>query len=133
MIGDALRGYLALANGMSEVTKARAGAAVRALVAQGELTAGQASALAEDLRRTSRTNRDALLAIVRQEVDRALNRAGLAGADQVDALDRRLRLVERKLAASPRPAPARTARARGTAAGKRSEAAPALADPGTGE
>lgn len=46
----------------------------------------------------------ALLLLVRQEAERALNRAGLATAEQVDALDRRLRLVERKLAATGRKA-----------------------------
>lgn len=86
MIGQALRGYLDLANGLTQAPRA------------------QAAALAEDLLRTSRANRAALSALIRQEVDRGLARAGLASAEALDVLDRRLRAVERQLAATKRAA-----------------------------
>jgi polyhydroxyalkanoate synthesis regulator phasin len=77
MVKDALRGYLALASGVTEVTAARARAAARVLVEQGESTAGQISTLAEDLMETSRRNREGLVLIVRHEVEAALRRLGL--------------------------------------------------------
>ena len=45
----ALKAYLSLATGLTEVTRLRAVAAARALVSSGEATAEQVSSLAEDL------------------------------------------------------------------------------------
>src|SRR3954447_12473485 len=97
MVKDALRGYLALASGVTEVTAARARAAARVLVEQGESTAGQVTALAEDLVATSRRNREGLLLIVRHEVDTALRLLGLGPAGDIDALDQRVRRLEQTL------------------------------------
>ncbi len=94
MMRDALRGYLGLASGISEVTLARATAAAKALAAQGEATAEQVSTLAEDLVDTSRRNREALSTLVRYEVEQALRRLGLAPADEVVALTERVRRLE---------------------------------------
>ena len=122
MVKDALRGYLALASGVTEVTAARARAAARSLVEQGESTAGQVSALAEDLMATSRRNREGLLLIVRNEVETTLRRLGLGSAGDVDALAQRVRRLEQALretersrgatttATPARPAPAKTAK-----------------------
>lgn len=93
-IGDAVRGYLALASGLTEVTRERAKAAAQSLAAQSE----QAGALAEDLWRTSRANRVAMVELIRQETERVLRRAGLASADRLRDLEARLRSVERQLA-----------------------------------
>jgi polyhydroxyalkanoate synthesis regulator phasin len=108
MFGDALRGYLALATGLTDVTRARATAAAKALVAQGEATRQQASMLAEDLLKTSRSNRDALVALVRYEIDRALKRAGLATAESVTQLEERLRELEKQSRQRPSPTPRKT-------------------------
>lgn len=95
---DALKSYLALAGGVTEVTRQRALAAAKALVAQGEATAEQVSSLAEDLLTQSRQNREAVLALVAFEVDRALSRVGLATADELTALTERVRHLEAQLA-----------------------------------
>ena len=95
---DALKSYLALASGVTEVTKQRAQAAAKALVAQGEATAEQVTSLAEDLRTQSRQNREAVVALVGFEVDRALGRVGLASADEVTSLTERVRALESRLA-----------------------------------
>jgi polyhydroxyalkanoate synthesis regulator phasin len=95
MVREAVRGYLALATGMTEVTAGRARAAAKALVQQGEATAGQVSALAEDLISTSRRNRESLALLVRHEVEQAVKRLGLAPAGDVEELTRRVRELER--------------------------------------
>jgi polyhydroxyalkanoate synthesis regulator phasin len=95
MVREAVRGYLALATGMTEVTAGRARAAAKALVEQGEATAGQVSALAEDLISTSRRNRESLALLVRHEVEQAVKRLGLAPAGDVEELTRRVRELER--------------------------------------
>lgn len=95
MVREALRGYLSLASGLSDVTAARARAAARALVEQGEATAGQVTALAEDLITTSRRNRESLALLVRHEVEQAVRRLGLAAAGDTEELTRRIRQLER--------------------------------------
>ena len=94
---DALKSYLALAGGVTQLTRRRALAAARALVSQGEATAEQVTALAEDLLAQTRQNREAVAALVAFEVDRALGRLGLATADEVTALTGRVRDLEREL------------------------------------
>src|SRR4051812_5094867 len=95
MVREALRGYVALANGLTEVTAGRARAAAKALAEQGEATAGQVSALAEDLVNTSRRNRESLVLLVRHEVEQAVKRLGMAPAGDVEELTRRVRELER--------------------------------------
>src|SRR3954469_3256454 len=95
MVREALRGYVALANGLTEVTAGRARAAAKALAEQGEATAGQVSALAEDLVTTSRRNRESLVVLIRHEVEQAVKRLGLAPAGDVEELTRRVRELER--------------------------------------
>ena len=126
MVRDAVRGYLALATGMTEVTATRARAAAKALVEQGEATAGQVSALAEDLLSTSRRNRESLAVLIRHEVEQAVKRLGLAPAGDVESLTRRVRELERavrelKAGSSPakKAAPRKaTAKASGKTSGK---------------
>jgi polyhydroxyalkanoate synthesis regulator phasin len=110
-VRDALKSYLALAGGVTEVTRQRAMAAAKALVSQGEATAEQVSSLAEDLLTQSRQNREAVLALVTFEVDRALSRVGLATADEVTALTERVRHLEAQLAQQSN-APAKSAPAK---------------------
>lgn len=111
-MNDALKGYLALAGGLTEVTKARATAAAKALVAQGGAAAGQVTALADDMLAQSKSNREAVAALVKFEVDRTLGRVGLASADEVTELTARVRSLEAKLreatATSTGTAPATT-------------------------
>lgn len=101
MAFDALRGYVQLANGLTDVTRQRALQAARQMLEQGgdvvdlamstAASAGvarQAQALAEDLLATSRTNRDLMIGLVRTEVERAVARLGLVGADELAAMTR---------------------------------------------
>ena len=94
---DALKSYLALASGVTDLTRQRAVAAARALVSQGEATAEQVTGLAEDLLAQTRQNREAVVALVAFEVDRALGRVGLATADEVGQLTGRIRELELEL------------------------------------
>jgi len=108
-VKDALKGYLALAGGLTEVTRQKAQAAARALVAQGEATAGQVTSLADDLVAQSRSNREAVAALVKYEVDRALGLVGLASNDEVSELTARVRNLEsssRELARAAAAGPA---------------------------
>ena len=113
-MNDALKGYLALASGLTEVTRQRATSAAKALVAQGEAAAGQVTALADDLVAQSRSNREAVTALVKFEVDKALSRVGLASADEVTELTARVRSLEGQLraATAAKKAPAKKAPAR---------------------
>ena len=54
--------------------------------------AKQVQGLAEDLLATARTNRDLLIGLIRTEVERTVNRMGLVGADELNAM---ARVVER--------------------------------------
>ena len=97
---DALKSYLALASGLTDVTRQRATAAAKALVAQGEATAEQVTSLADDLLQQSKSNREAVAALVKYEVDRTLARVGLATNDEVTELSNRVRSLEEQLRAA---------------------------------
>ena len=109
---DAITGYLALATGLTEVTKQRATGAVKALVAQGEATAGQVQALADDLVAQSKSNREAVVALVRYEVDKALGRVGLVSKEEVDGLKTRIKTLENQLRDAKKGTPAAKAPAK---------------------
>jgi len=94
---DAWRAYLELAMGLAEAPRKKAQDAVRRLVGSGGATAAQLQALGEELVTTSAANREALTKLVRFEVDRALGAVGLATADEVAELTRRVRDLERQL------------------------------------
>ncbi|GAA0925166.1 hypothetical protein GCM10009554_04550 [Kribbella koreensis] len=104
MVMDALRGYVQLANGLTEVTKQRAQQAAKALLQQtgaDALTAGvttKVSDLAEEIVATSKSNRQLLQAIVANEVEGAVARLGFVRSEEVAALSRRLDGLERELA-----------------------------------
>jgi polyhydroxyalkanoate synthesis regulator phasin len=130
-VRDALKNYLALASGLTEVGRQRAVAASKALVAQGEATVEQVGSLAEDLLETSRHNRALITALVRSEVEKAVARIGPATTTEVKRLTQRLQSLEGMLrgndakpAAATTPAkPAATAPAKAPA--KKAAKAPA--------
>ncbi|MCW3819539.1 hypothetical protein ONA91_34375 [Micromonospora sp. DR5-3] len=104
---DAWRAYLELAMGLTEAPRKKAQDAVRRVVGQGGATAAQLQALAEELVSTGMANREALTKLIRFEVDRALGAVGLATADEVAELTRRVHELERQLrAAKTAPTPA---------------------------
>jgi polyhydroxyalkanoate synthesis regulator phasin len=130
-VNDALKGYLALASGLSEVTKARATTAAKALVAQGEAAANQVTSLADDLLAQSKSNREAVTALVKFEVDKALGRVGLASADEVAELTARIRTLEAQLRdAKAANAPAKAAAQKAPAKKAPAKKAPAKKAPG---
>lgn len=94
MVRDSVKNYLALASGLTEVTRQRALSAAQALVAQGEATMDQVTTLAEDLVTTSKSNREAVSALVRAEVERTMTRLGVARSDDLARLADRLRTIE---------------------------------------
>jgi polyhydroxyalkanoate synthesis regulator phasin len=137
MVLDGLRGYLQLANGLSDVTRERARVAAKSLVAQGEASVGavlpgslkaQVGSLTEDLIATSKANRALLIGLVGTEVERATARLGLAMADELDSAKRRAQRLEQRVADLERQvrqaltgsAPSTSPAAQGTAAKKTS-------------
>lgn len=112
---DAWRSYLALAMGLAEAPRRKAQETARRLVGAGGATAVQLQALAEELVSTSAANREALTKLVRFEVERALGAVGLATAEEVTELTRRVRELERRLREAPNGLPAARA-ASGTVA-----------------
>ncbi len=103
MVRDALSNYLTLASGLTEVTRQRARAAAKALVAQGGASVEQVSGLAEEIVQTSRANRTALVNLVRYEIEHALGRLGLASAEDLTALRQRVADIEQALRDQGRP------------------------------
>lgn len=129
---EALRGYLQLAGGLTEVTRQRATTVARAMVASGGQVAGgllpdplraTVATMADDLVATGRANRELLVGLVRGEIDRAVDRLGLVTAHELEALARELTHVQTRLsrleaaAAAAPTAPAKPAK-RATAAKK---------------
>jgi polyhydroxyalkanoate synthesis regulator phasin len=121
-VRDAQHNCLALSGGLTEITRQRAVTAGKALVTQGEATADQVSTLAEDLVTQTRQNSEAVAALVRNEVDRALRTVGLASVDDVTAaLEARVRSLEetvRGLTGRGGEAPGKKAPAKKSAAKK---------------
>ena len=101
MVMDALKGYVQLATGLTEVTAAKARDAASALVNQGMLWTGKSSDamesvqdIADDLLVTSQQNREALMEMIRTEVDRAVGRLGFVREDELAALRARVERLE---------------------------------------
>jgi hypothetical protein len=148
MAFDALRGYMQLANGLSDVTRQRALQAAKQMLDQGgdvvdlavstATSAGvarQVQALAEDLLATSRTNRDLMIGLVRTEVERAVAHLGLVGADELAAMTRVVDRLQSQLDAAIAfggdlmPSGSDSARAREAAAASRATAAKSASSP----
>ena len=92
MAMDGLRGYLQLASGLAEMSRARATEAASALLSLSSgLTSGRSSTnvqlqvqeLAEELLAAAAANRRSLIALVRSEVERALARSPIP-PDELD-------------------------------------------------
>jgi hypothetical protein len=104
MVMDALRGYVQLASGLTEVTRQRAQQAAKQLLQQSgaeSLTTGltaKVSDLADEIVATSKSNRALLQAIVTNEVEGAVARLGFVRAEEVAALRRRLEKLEQAAA-----------------------------------
>lgn len=107
MVLDGLRGYVQLANGLTEVTRERARAAAKLLAKQGEVrldtvlpapVKAQVAALTDDIVATGRANRALLVNLVRAEVERASSRAGIPRPSDLAAAQRRAQRLEERVA-----------------------------------
>jgi len=87
---ESFRGYVQLASGLGELTRARATEAAQGLLSLPgvEATAGkltvQVGALAEELLAAATANRDHLTTLVRHEVEAAVTRLGLVAAEKLE-------------------------------------------------
>ncbi|MER7249291.1 phasin family protein [Kribbella sp. NPDC000426] len=100
MVMDAVRGYVQLASGLTEVTKQKAQAAAKALLQQtgADTLTTKVSDLADEIVATSKSNRQLLQAIVSNEVEGAVARLGFVRSEEVAALTRRVKALETELA-----------------------------------
>ncbi|MEU1621599.1 histone [Streptomyces sp. NPDC005722] len=109
---DALRTCLQIAGGLTEATRRRAVGAARELLDQtgidvdavqrsiGERIPPEVQSLADELMASGRANRDLLVGLIREEIDKTMSRVGRL-ADEVtkvgvvlEALERRIRNLE---------------------------------------
>ncbi|HSK25861.1 MAG TPA: hypothetical protein VK894_03010 [Jiangellales bacterium] len=110
---EGLRQYVALAGGLTEVSRRRALDTAKTLAAQAPTPGAapvprQVQQLADDLVATARSNRRLLEQLVRGEVVRAADALGLVRRDELVALERRLESLEDEVAGlhTTRAAPA---------------------------
>jgi polyhydroxyalkanoate synthesis regulator phasin len=105
---DDLRNYLQMAAGLTEATTSKAKDVVAVLLSQGMSLSsrampapemmGQVQELADNLVTTSKDNREALVGMIRTEVDRAVGRMGFVREDELAALRRHVERLETQLA-----------------------------------
>lgn len=86
---ESIRGYLQLASGLVEVTRAKATEAAMSLLTLPSTLSGgtlstQAQDLAEELMAAATANRSNLIALVRSEVEKAVAKASLMPLDELD-------------------------------------------------
>lgn len=93
---ESIRGYVQLASGMGELTRARAMEAARGLLS---LPGGQVTAVADELLAVAAANRENLSALVRAEVEAAVGRLGLTPAKEVAQLRAEVDRLRRENAA----------------------------------
>jgi polyhydroxyalkanoate synthesis regulator phasin len=100
---ESVRGYVQLASGLGELTRARATEVAQGLlssprvgVAKGK--AAQVGALAEELMAAATINREHLNALVRSEVDAAVTRLGLVPAAKLEESQAETSRLRRELA-----------------------------------
>ena len=91
MVFESVRGYIEVASGLTELTRARAMEAAHGLLslpASGIATSGkvavQAAALADELMAAAAANRSNLRALVRSEVDVAVTKLGLVPVQKLE-------------------------------------------------
>jgi hypothetical protein len=100
---DAMKGYLQIASGITEVTVARARDVASAIIAQSvgnnadDMVEG-VQQLAEELLTTGKDNREMLVQLVRMEVDRAVGKMGFVREDELASLRRHVDTLESELA-----------------------------------
>lgn len=102
-MSDGLQRYLEVASGLTRTTLGVTERAVAQFVRQGEAAAEHAERLLDEVVARSVEGSGALATLVRTEVVRALERAGVARAEEVDELRRQVDELSRRLAAAEGP------------------------------
>lgn len=97
-MSDGLQRYLEVASGVTRTTLGVTERAVAQFVRQGEVAAEHAERLLDEVIARSVEGSGALVQLVRTEVDRALDRAGLARAEEVEQLRQRIDELDARLA-----------------------------------
>jgi len=98
------------------LTRAEAQRRAQELVREGQLAQERVQTFVDDLVRASRTRADALVDVVRREIQRQVEALGVATKDDLDRLEARVRKAERSSpAASEKKTGARGAAKRGPA------------------
>ena len=103
---DAIKSYVQLATGLTEMTARKALVSATALVSSlpDVLKVGQHAVpnqvqdLADDLVEQSRSNRDLIVGLVRTEVDRTVGRMGFIREEELAAVRRHVARLEAELA-----------------------------------
>ena len=98
----ALKNYLELATGLTEVTASKAKDAAFALISQGMSlgtkqpadVAASVQQAADELVTLSKTNRDMLIGMIRTEIDKTVGRMGFVREDELAALRARVEKLE---------------------------------------
>lgn len=91
--------YLSAAAGLTSLTKAGAEKIAQQLVRSGELATAQMPEVVQDLIGRSKENRDLLIALIQQEIQRNIRSMGLATEDDLDRLRGDVEALRRQLAA----------------------------------
>jgi polyhydroxyalkanoate synthesis regulator phasin len=116
-----------MAYGLSKTSRKKAEKAVRELVGKSGAKASELQQMVEDLLATGGSNRDALVELIRTELDRALNRVGLAKAEEVAALRERVAELEASAAVGHAASPAADLAKAAPVASKKASSKPAAA------
>lgn len=93
-VNNAWQRYIEMASGVGQVTKKTAESVVQRLVKQGEVAADRAERAVDELLQRSERNRKAVGALVRAEVQQAVERLGLARQKDVERLAARVAKLE---------------------------------------
>jgi hypothetical protein len=99
---ESVRGYVQLASGLGELTKAKAMEAAQGLLAlpgadEVGRRAMQASALADQLLEAAKANRSSLIMLVRSEIEGALSRAEVARVADLEVARARLTVLAKEV------------------------------------
>lgn len=97
-MNSALQKYLDAASGLTNLTTAKAEQIAKGLVRSGEAASDQVGDIVDDLMDRQRKNRDAMIALVKSETNRAVRNMGLATNTEVERLQKQVADLKRELA-----------------------------------
>lgn len=98
-MSDGLHRYLGVASGLTRTTLGVTERAVAQFVRQGEVAAEHAERLLDDVVARSVQGSGVVAQVVRQEVERAIARAGFVRRDEIEALRRQVEALRRQVEA----------------------------------